>query len=262
MMFIWICIGVFYCKLKRQEYMVNTGTIRKYLLACVLILGVTTFISNAKAATIDWVNWTVIKAGSSDGYASGTSNGVTVNYNGELRGFWPSYPSYTPFSTFSGGSIDNAPLASNGILQLYGGQDSVNTITFNEAVVNPVIAIWSLGRVGVNATFHFDEAPALQSGGPNAEYGGLSISILGNVVAGAEGNGTIQFIGTYKSISWTNPVFEDWYGFTVGSASVAVVPESETYAMLLGGLTVLAFFIRSRQQARLRKVLYLAHRYN
>ena len=43
---------------------------------------------------------------------------------------------------------------------------------------------------------------------------------------GVEGNGLIHFPGTYSSISWTNPVFEDYYAFTVGA--LEGVPEDDT----------------------------------
>ncbi len=68
---------------------------------------------------------------------------------------------------------------------------------------------WSLGQGGINAQFAFTNAtPVSVSGGPGAEYGGPPISVAGNTVFGSEGNGTVQFIGTFTSISWTDPVFE------------------------------------------------------
>ena len=74
---------------------------------------------------------------------------------------------------------------------------------------------------------------------------------LGNNVSGTEGNGTIQFDGTFKSISWTNPDLENWYGFTVGT--VAPVPEPSTWAMLLLGFTGLGYVAyRRKTKAGLR----------
>ncbi len=98
------------------------------------------------------------------------------------------------------------------------------------------------------AQFVFNQAFTIQSGGPNAEYGGATITAVGNTISGLEGNGVIQFNGSLTSISWTNPVAENWYGFTVG-VPVAAIPEPETYALLLGGLALLGARARRRRLA-------------
>jgi len=90
--------------------------------------------------------------------------------------------------------------------------------------------------------------PIFVSGGPSNEYGGSAISVIGDTVYGVEGNGTVQFKGTFTSISWTNPVYENWYGFDVGVAGVAAaVPEPETYALMLAGLAAVGFVARRRR---------------
>jgi PEP-CTERM motif len=98
------------------------------------------------------------------------------------------------------------------------------------------------------AQFNFNTSFAIESGGPSAEYGGTSITSVGNTVFGVEGNGVIQFNGAVTSISWTNPVFENWYGFTLG-VPVAAVPEPETYALMLAGLAALGAVTRRRRKA-------------
>lgn len=198
---------------------------------------------SAQAAPIDWNTWTSTSAGS----ISTTSGTIGVTYAGPAYNVFNPYPSYTPIGTFADGVIvDNAPTPSNGILQIKGGSTAVQTLTFSQAVVDPVMAIWSLGQPGITAKFSFIGAtPTFVSGGPNAEYGGSAIVVSGNDVSGTEGNGTVQFKGTFTSISWTNPVFEDWYGFDVGVAGV--VPEPETYALMLAGLAALGFMARRRR---------------
>lgn len=84
---------------------------------------------------------------------------------------------------------------------------------------DPIFAIWSLGQPGLAASFFFDVTPTLMSGGPNSSFGGESIVVNGNTVSGNEGSGTVQFSGTFSSISWTNS-FENFYAFTVGLAEV------------------------------------------
>ena len=202
--------------------------------------------SLANAATIDWNTWSSNSAGS----ISTTSGPISVTYSGEMNGQLTGYPSWGPSATFADGTIvANAPVAANGIVRLIGGGDLlVDTVTFSQAVVNPVFSIWSLGQAGDEASFHFlDATPVLVAGGPGAEYGGGSISVSGNDVFGTEGNGTVQFIGTFTSLSWVNPVAEDWYGFNVGvPGATGVVPEPGSMGMLMAGLTLTAMAMRRR----------------
>jgi hypothetical protein len=157
---------------------------------------------------------------------------ATTNYHTNIS----NYPSWTPTSTYADGTIvNNAPVASNGIMQLDGGTNAVNTLSFSSPVTNPVIAIWSLGASGTPASFVFGPTPTFVAGGPSAEYGGSAITVNGNVVSGAEGNGTVQFLGTYSSITWTNPQFEFWYGFDVGVAGLASVPEPNAFVLTVAG---------------------------
>jgi hypothetical protein len=104
--------------------------------------------------------------------------------------------------------------------------------------VNPVLAIWSLGAPGSQASFNFtsSEPFALEAGGPSAEFGGTSITVSGNNVLGSEGNGIIQFVGMFDQLTWTNPTFEDYYAFTVGLAGgiTPAIPEPATF--LIAGL--------------------------
>jgi hypothetical protein len=158
------------------------------------------------------------------------------------------YPSYTPTTTFADSVlVNNAPVPANGILQIVGGNNTTQTVTFSQAVVNPVFAIWSLGQGGLTASFNFNQTPTFVSGGPNAEYGGSPISVVGNTVSGAEGNGTVMFLGTFNSLSWMNPVKEDWYGFNVGFQSVAAVPEPSTWGMMILGFAGVGFMAYRRR---------------
>ncbi|WP_296000315.1 PEP-CTERM sorting domain-containing protein [Rugamonas sp.] len=195
----------------------------------------------AHAATIDWNTWQTT--------AAGTIGPVTVSYTGANDGLAGMYPSYTPATTFADGTIvANAPTSANGMIKLIGGDNTVNTITFSTAVINPVMAIWSLGQGGSTASFVFSNAtPLFVSGGPSAEYNGSPITVSGNTVFGTEGNGTVQFLGTYTSLSWTNPQAENYYGFNVGIAGA--VPEPEQYGMMAAGLALVGFMARRRKRA-------------
>ena len=186
--------------------------------AIAVLLGVVAT-APASAATINWTQWTSFTVGY-PGSAGGTIGSLNVAFSGDV--FDPSttgYPSWGPLTTFSGGTVGNPPPASGGIIAQTGGNGAsaiTNTITFSSAVTNPVIAIWSLGQPGLTTEYDFGQTPIFQSGGPSNEYGGVPITITGNNVFGNEGNGTVQFNGVFTSLSWTNPVYENWYGFTVG----------------------------------------------
>ena len=213
--------------------------------ACACLLGA------AHAGTIGWNAW----SSATSGMISADSVGVTFSAGGSTDNLVANYPSYTPTSTWADGSIvANAPTSADGIIQLMGGNSNINTVTFSTPVVDPVMAIWSLGATGIQASFDFTNAtPTFVAGGPSAEYGGSAITVLGNDVMGSEGNGTVQFMGTYSSISWTNPNYENWYGFDVGIAGTSTVPEPGSLALFACGLLSLALtagFLKRRKATR------------
>jgi hypothetical protein len=192
---------------------------------------------SARASEISWNTRTSDSGGSMVLRSTPISVGfATTNYHADVA----NYPSWTPTSSYADGAIvNNAPIPSNGIMQLDGGTDALNTLSFSTPVTDPVIAIWSLGAGGTPASFVFGATPTFVAGGPSAEFGGSAITVSGNVVSGAEGNGTVQFLGTYSSITWTNPGSEFWYGFNVGVAGVASVPEPGTFVLMLAGVACL-----------------------
>lgn len=206
-----------------------------------------------KASTITWTTWTAATGGN-PGIATGTIGAVGVTYAGQVTYFFTDYPSWKPTSTYAGGTVANAPSPDN-IVGLTGGAGTAAaTVTFSHPVVDPVMAIWSLGAPGLRAEFVFTstEPFSVEAGGPSAEYGGSSIYTGGtcpaNAVCGAEGNGTIEFNGTFTTLTWTNPNYENWYGFDLGIAGVAKTPEPASLLLLATGLLGLAWAVRRRER--------------
>ena len=195
--------------------------------------------STAQAATITWANWT--------SNTTGTDGAVGLTYAGELAGYSLT-PSYTPVTSFQGNGVDNAPAATDDSILLTGGSDQIDTVTFASPVTNPVFAIWSLGQNNDPTSFHFLNSPtfSIAAGGPTAQYGGLSITQSGDDVTGVEGNGLLQFVGTYSSISWQNPSHEYYYAFTVGTPGV---PEPASWALMIGGFGAAGVAMRRRRAA-------------
>jgi len=223
--------------------------LRTALLGC--LITVTSLCATATSAATTWTDWTSATVGN-PGSAAGTLNGVQVSYSGEVAGSVLNGQSniWAPNSSFIGGTVTTSPSTVGDDIRLLGAFTGTNTLTFGTPLVNPVFAIWSLGQPGLAASFTFNATPTLEAGGPNSLFGGQTITVLGNVVSGSEGNGVVQFTGTFGSISWTN-TFENFYAFTVGlNGPIGAVPEPETYAMLLAGLGLLGFAARRRQQKR------------
>lgn len=212
--------------------------------------------ASASAAPITWTKWsgTYTTSSSNGGSATGTAGSVNVGYSGELIALYFNYPSWNPPGTYDAGGL-NGPTEADGGIRLYGGHTFLNTITFSQAVTNPYIAFWSLGAPGTPASFVFDHTPTLAGYGLSQEIGGTPPTLMGNTLTGMEANGVVRFDGTFTSISWNNPLAENYYMFTVGFGSVGSgggdnpgVPEPMTLAVFGMGLAGLAAARKRKRQ--------------
>lgn len=192
--------------------------------------------------TASWASWS-----GTTGTFSQNGNSITVTYTGQYN--WIDYTAGifndVP-SSFTNSIVTNTP-GSNGTIAMTGVDNGTNNFHFSHAVVDPIIAIWSVGQGGMPVTFNFNNPfTVLSSGG--GHWGGGTLIQSGNSVTGYEGNGLIQFSGTYTDLSFSIPNYEYYYGVTVGDLTSAV-PEPETYAMLLAGLGLLGFMAGRRKES-------------
>lgn len=218
-----------------------------------LAVGLATVVANsATAGPITWTGWTSATIGSS-GSAAGTLGAITVGFTGELSGntqvagginYW------VPNAPYLNAVVGNAPPASD-ILTSVGGSPTITyTITFSQAVQNPVLAIVSLGAPGTPRTLQFDQSFTLLSSG-TGYWGGAepdSLFQAGNILTGIEGHGAIQFNGTFTSLSWKNPTFENWSGIQVGLPEQLVGAVPAPPAVVLLGIGAVGL-LRVRRRA-------------
>ncbi len=195
-----------------------------------IILGAATAPRLASAATYRYVDWT--SADIPGGTAAGTislPDGSTVTvtfaalnqdasagnlYGAQVNGgtnYW------NPATPFISAQVENAPPDTD-ILRLAGGQNQIYRVTLSEPIKDPIMAVVSLGQSSVSTTYDFDSPFTIVSQG-RGYWGGTATSLSQlpeDVLRGTEGHGTIQFVGTFSTFSWTVPTPENWHGFTFG----------------------------------------------
>jgi len=199
------------------------------------------------------------------GTASGTveQNGATISvgYSGSLKGSTGTNPNqfteydnqantddnlaYTRSDTVSNGPTDG--------LSIYWDAADLNTITFSQAVINPLIAFYSVGQPTAPVTYTFDHDFILLSEGKGywSDYGsGYHLTRTAPfVLTGQEGYGVIQFMGTFDELNFTLNTDENHHGFTVGLLDVASVPLPAAVWLFGSGLLGLIGFSKRKKAA-------------
>lgn len=209
--------------------------------------------SEARSSSVTWTDWVSGTAGD-QGTATGIlmigDQAVTVTYTGEIAflqtGTGTNY--FNPSAPYLSATVDNAPPAAEMIAL---SKATVKTLTFSQAITNPLFAVVSLNGNG----YRFDRDFEVLSYG--AGYFGNGTLTKTNPEAGVyqlngtgEPHGVIEFQGTFTSITWTSLTNEYWNGFTIGVRGLAPpppgVPEPSSLGMAGFALVCLAAAARRR----------------
>lgn len=195
------------------------------------------------AAQIVWTDWVSASASG----ASGNLGGVTVTIDNRLHNwqvtggtdYWRQ-GGVTPWAAYDG--VSNLPLNNDFVAP--NGNGAVHKISFSSAIIDPYIAVISLGRTNVNTSWDFDAAFSIVDQG-RGFWGNGALVQVGNQLSAGEGHGIIQFKGVFTEINLTTDNVEFWSGLSIGAA----VPEPATWAMLISGFGLVGFAARRRREA-------------
>jgi len=218
--------------------------------------------SIASAEPFYWADWETTSAvggftATGTINTSGTSVGVTYfNPNGIAFAQINGGTDYWAHGTFGSGGrddsispytsslVDNAPTGSDILALRYAGNQ---TLTFSEAIANPIFSFVSLNLNGYAFDQDFEILSAGGADGNACGYWGCGTSSktvvdLGNgnyeywLVGTGEPHGTLRFSGTFDELNWRSLSNEYWNGFTVGiqGSAAEVIEDCSTNPNMQG----------------------------
>jgi hypothetical protein len=172
----------------------------------------------AQAVVVDWTDWTAFNGTVVDGTITSGTTTIGVSYTGGVSGVQLSgginYWTEGSPAPYTGGTVSNAPPTPD-IIQLSTG--GTGTITFSQAVVNPLIALvsWNGNVVDFGVPIEFVSAGAGFWGS-----GTFANTTATGFTGSGELHGIVRILGTYSTVSFSH-TSEGWHGLTVGIEGVA-----------------------------------------
>ena len=235
------------------------GLLTRVVALCVLLFAFVVTNAEAQAVTVNWVNWTdpvsypFSNATPFYTYSNGASGTITlpsggtvsVTLSGEVLsqscfvsnystagcpgGYWPAVGGWGVSATYPSGTFTSArvPVLPSTQSMIAQAGSVTHTLTFSQPMTNVVMNVFSLGGGGTLSAYVFDQNFNVLSQNPgcgfplnNATTEPGCLTVSGTTLSGNEGAGTIQFPGTFSSLSWTVSVPEYFSGFTIGVTSL------------------------------------------
>lgn len=172
--------------------------------------------TSGSSGSIEWTDW----ISADTGIVTGTMGDVDVTYTGDYysadlgtaTNYWTEG---TPAPYTDNAVVDTAPTAGELIRLVY---DATNKIEFSEPVLDPVMAIVSMGQSSTPVTYDFDQPFTVLSEGKGYWGDGTYTLDDADSMTGKEFHGAIQFSGWISEINFTS-TYENWHGFTFGAPS-------------------------------------------
>ncbi|MBX3409250.1 MAG: hypothetical protein KF859_05125 [Phycisphaeraceae bacterium] len=172
------------------------------------------------AAVVEWTDWYAATRDYPSSVAVGQIGGawnVGVQYNGgaEFVDLGQGINYWVPTAPYLSPGVSNAPATSD--MVAISAWPVTHSIAFWPPVTNPLMAVVSLGSSSQSTQWNFSQPFTVLSFGPGYFGGpGTLANTTSNVLTGVEGNGVIQFVGTFSTLTWTVTNGENWAGFTFG----------------------------------------------
>lgn len=208
---------------------------------------VASLIAAPASAAITWADWTTANSNGAEGTLG--SGAISIDgglHNWQISGgtdYWRQ-GGVTPWAAYD--AVSNLP--ANHDFVAPSGNGSVHTIKFSQAVIDPYVAIISLGQNRVQTDWTFD-APFTVVDVGQGYFGNGVFTVSGNSLAAGEAHGIIQFKGRFDQISFTSNNVEFWSGLTVGIEGFAGgVPEPATWAMFIAGFGLVGAAARRQRR--------------
>lgn len=240
--------------------------------------------SAANAAPIRWTDWTGSDTDPGPGFSAQgtittatTTVGITYTNAAGVGFYQPSggtdyWIPRTPLgnSPYTSSLVDNPPVGTDIIALRFAGNQ---TLSFSQAIVNPVFAFVSLNGNGyafLNQDFDilsFGAGLGAPAPGDNScgywGCGNVTKQVVdlgdGNteyrLIGSGEPHGTIRFTGAFEALTWRSLTNEFWNGFTVGVQGTVGeenppptdVPVPATWLLLAAGGAALMTSRRARR---------------